>query len=72
MAKHSLRDKRNLKDNLDRYKDEEKDEKQVEKSSYEMSPSEWFEWFVTTEEYKKIKTPKNQTSPNSAGETGLP
>jgi hypothetical protein len=76
MAKHSLRDKREMRENL-WYKEKEKEEKKEVKTSLEMSSTEWFEWFVTTEEYAELiktisqdpKTPNPQTSPHSAGET---
>jgi hypothetical protein len=77
MAKHSLRDKREMRENL-WYKEKEKEEEKV-KTSLEMSSTEWFEWFVTTEEYAELiktisesKTPNPQTSPHSAGESGSP
>ena len=74
MSKHALRDKRLIKENLDWYK-----EKEVESpKTYEMTSREWFDWFVTTDEYKELikeisqdsKTPIIQTSPHSAGESG--
>ena len=76
MAKHALRDKREMRENL-WYKEKEKEEEKV-KTSLEMSSTEWFDWFVTTEEYKELikeisqdsKTPNPQTSPHSAGESG--
>lgn len=75
MAKHALRDKRALKENLDWYKEKERKE-EVDKTS--TSTSEWFEWFVTTEEYKELikeiskdsKPPTLQTYPCSEDETG--
>jgi hypothetical protein len=77
MAKHYLRDKREMRENL-WYKEKEKEEKEKVKTSLEMSSTEWFEWFVTTEEYAELiktisqdpKTPNPQTSPHSSGETG--
>ena len=56
MAKHALR-KREMRENLNWYK-EEKEEKEITKTSLQMSSTEWFEWFVTTEEYKTIDTEK--------------
>jgi hypothetical protein len=78
MAKHALRDKREMRENLKWYKEEKEKEKEKVKTSLEMSSTEWFEWFITTEEYTELiktisqdpKTPNPQTSLHSAGESG--
>jgi hypothetical protein len=43
---------------------EQKAEKEKEKIT--QSPSEWFEWFVTTEEYKEDIKEINNPDPNSS------
>jgi len=38
----------------DAYMDELAEKKADEKAEKEQSPMEWFDWFVTTEEYKEL------------------
>jgi hypothetical protein len=58
----------------DAYMDERAEQKADEKEEeYKQTSMEWFDWFVTTEEYKELikeisKNPTTQTSPNSSGE----
>lgn len=57
---------------MDERAEQKADEKADEKVEKEQSPMEWFDWFVTTEEYKELikeisKNPTTQTSPNSSG-----
>ena len=56
----------------DAYMGEQAEQKAQQKANGEPSPMEWFDWFVTTEEYKELikeisKNPTTQTSPNSSG-----
>lgn len=59
----------------DAYLDELAEHRAEQKAEREPSPMEWFDWFVTTEEYKELikeisKNPTTQISPNSSGESG--
>lgn len=60
-------------DELAEKKADERSDERAEKV-HKQSPMEWFDWFVTTEEYKELikeisKSPTTQTSPNSSGES---
>ena len=49
------------------YLDEMAEQKaENEKEKVTQSPSEWFEWFVTTEEYKEDIKEINNPDPNSS------
>ena len=62
----------------DAYMDERAEQKAEQKADeraevHKQSSMEWFDWFVTTEEYKELikeisKNPTTQTSQNSSGE----
>jgi uncharacterized Zn finger protein len=61
----------------DAYMDEQAEQKVDERVEEYKQTMEWFDWFVTTEEYKELikeisKNPTHQTSPNSSGENGSP
>lgn len=61
----------------DAYMGEQAEQKAQQKADekaeeYKQTSMEWFDWFVTTEEYKELikeisKNPTTQTSPNSSG-----
>ena len=62
----------------DAYMDEQAEQRAQQKADertekeYKQTSMDWFDWFVTTEEYKELikeisKNPTTQTSPNSSG-----
>jgi hypothetical protein len=58
---------------MDERAEQKADERADERAEEYKQTMEWFDWFITTEEYKELikeisKNPTTQTSPNSSGE----